>query len=58
MKLLEVMRGSGRYLMLQGRAKRYFNKLATGTISMKDLLASGVEDGAQMGMPKCNDVNS
>jgi len=57
MKLLDIMRGSGRYFALRGKT-RFFNQCATGTISMTFhwLLNRGTEN--VWVCPECNDVDS
>jgi hypothetical protein len=53
MKLMRVARGFGRHSCLQGKARRIFNQITTGTIRVDTLrwrLRRG--GGARMGMPR------
>jgi hypothetical protein len=59
MRLKRVARGSGRHSSLQGKARRIFNQITTGTISvdtLRWLLRRGTEH--VWVCPDCNDVYS
>ena len=59
MRLMRDARGSGRHSFMQGKARRIFNQVTTGTISVDTLrwrLGRGTEH--VWVCPECNDVDS